>query len=117
MEQGFYENAEREKVPGVKKKLPRGKALPLLERLSDYKKPICRFLTDFSVPYTNNAAETDVRVTKVKLKVVGCFRSLEGAEIYAKTISYIKTAIKVGLNPFQAICEAYKGNPACVLGT
>jgi len=63
----------------------------LLERLREYKEEHLRFLTDFKTPFTNNMAERDIRKFKNKIKISGCFRSEEGARIYARIASVITT--------------------------
>lgn len=75
-----------------------------------FKKGICKvkdylftFLSDFSVPYDNNASERGVRKIKVKQKVSGCFRTDDGADIFAKIHSIAETAKKNGNSKFEAI--------------
>jgi len=66
---------------------------------------------DFNVPFTNNQAEQDVRMIKVKQKVSGCFRTMTGAEEFAANRAYISTARKNEKNIFQAIQAAFENNP------
>lgn len=63
----------------------------LLDRLRQYKEEHLRFLMDFKTPFTNNMAERDMRKFKNKVKVSGCFRSADGAQIYARIASVITT--------------------------
>lgn len=97
----------REKKRGRKKK---GKVLALAERLETYKAEVCLFVRSFSVPFDNNQAERDIRVIKVKTKVSGCFRTVEGARDYLKIMSYVGTARKHGYNAYNAIFNAISGH-------
>ncbi len=51
-----------------------------------------RFLTNPAVPFTNNQAERNVRMMKVKQKISGGFRCLDGATDFANLRSFISTA-------------------------
>ena len=50
----------------------------LLARLRQYKEDVWRFATDVGVAFTNNLAEQALRMSKVRQKVSGCFRTDEG---------------------------------------
>lgn len=97
-----------EKKRGRKKK---GKVLNLIDRLDKYKASVCLFIKNFCVPFDNNQAERDLRMVKVKTKVSGCFRTIEGAQEYLTIMSYIGTARKHEINPYAAIRSALSGNP------
>ncbi|MCL2832009.1 MAG: transposase, partial [Treponema sp.] len=96
------------KKRGRKKK---GKVLSLVERLAKHKESICLFIKNFAVPFDNNQAERDIRMVKTKTKVSGCFRSIDGARNYLKIMSYVGTAKKQKINPYEAIRQAILGNP------
>ncbi|MGH6840351.1 MAG: IS66 family transposase [Methylocella sp.] len=78
----------------------------LLQRLKTFQTETLRFLTDFDVPFTNNLAEQDLRMMKVKMKISGSFRTLEGAQIFARLRSVVSTARKHGCNSLQILTAA-----------
>jgi len=86
-------------------------AYNLLKRLRDFKSAVLAFMYDFKVPFTNNQAEQDVRMIKVKQKVSGGFRTLTGAEEFVTNRGYISTARKNDQNIFQAIQAAFENHP------
>jgi len=87
------------------------KSQNLIERFRNHKEKIIRFIRDFKVPFGNNIAEQAMRMTKVKLKISGCFRSKEGVESFALTRSYIDTHRKQGNDIMEAIGLAINGKP------
>lgn len=106
IEEGRTQNPIQEKKPGKRGRQAKGKVRALIERLAKYKGAVCLFTKNFLVPFDNNQAERDVRMIKVKTKVSGCFRTKEGADNYAKIMSYIGTANKHGINSFIAVKKA-----------
>ena len=89
----------------------RGKVLALVDRLKEYKASVCLFIKNFAVQFDNNQAERDLRMTKAKTKISGCFRTIEGAQEYLDIMSYASTARKLGYNAYLAIKNAISGDP------
>jgi transposase len=98
----------RNKTRGRPKKT---KAQNLLARLGEHEASMLAFLHDKHVPFTNNLAEQDIRMIKLRLKISGCFRTLSGAKQFARIRSYLSTARKQGGNMLQAISQAMSGHP------
>ena len=78
----------------------------LLIRFKTFKEATLRFLTDFAVPFTNNLAEQDLRMMKVKAKISGGFRTPQGAADFARLASVISSARKQGFNILKALTLA-----------
>jgi len=75
----------------------------LLLRLQIRKEDTLRFLHDPAVPFTNNEAERDGRMMKVKQKISGGFRTPDGAADFATLRSIISTARKQGWNLIETL--------------
>jgi transposase len=75
----------------------------LLERLKKHEAAILLFAKLTHVPFTNNRAERDLRMAKVKQKVSGCFRTEIYAQAYCRISSYLQTMANKGYNPLIAI--------------
>lgn len=82
----------------------------LLLRLDEKREAILAFAWHKCVPFTNNLAERDIRPAKTKLKVAGCFRTLKGAQVYARINGFISTLRKQNLNPFNELVGIFNGN-------
>jgi transposase len=93
--------------PGRKGRAKQDFATNLLLRLRDYKTETLRFLADWRVPFDNNAAERKVRPVKVKLKVIGGFRAVGGAEAFCVIRSVWETSKLNNLNPFETLRLAF----------
>jgi transposase len=82
---------------------PRRTGHNLLLRLQTRKQDALRFLHDPAVPFSNNVGERDVRMTKVKQKISGGFRSTVGAEDFATLRSVVSTARKQGWDLIETL--------------
>jgi transposase len=82
---------------------PRRTGHNLLLRLAKRKEDTLRFLRDPTVPFTNNQAERDGRMMKLRQKISGGFRSLQGAMDFALIRSFFSTARKQGWNIIDAL--------------
>lgn len=75
-------------------RVKRSKSRNLLERLKNFQDDVLRFMSVNILPFTNNQAENDIRMTKVQQKISGCFRSMEGAYLFCRIRSYLLTCQK-----------------------
>lgn len=101
-----------EKQKGKRGKLAKSDAHNLLERLQKHEKAVLLFAREPHVPFTNNRAERDLRMGKVKQKVSGCFRVEKYAIAYCRISSYLQTMNAKGYNPIVAIQLALAGKAA-----
>jgi transposase len=84
---------------------PRRTGHNLILRLATRKQDTLRFLHDPAVPFTNNQAERDGRMMKLRQKISGGFRSLEGASDFAVIRSFLSTAKKQGWTIIEALAQ------------
>jgi transposase len=91
--------------PGARGRQAKRPGHNLIERLRSYRSDVLRFLFDFAVPFSNNLAEQDIRMMKVRMKISGCFRTIDGAETFATLRSVISTARKRGWNILHTLAS------------
>jgi transposase len=107
--QGFaFHEAQPTLIPAEVKARRRGRpprrvGHNLLLRLSTHKPDVLRFLTDPLVPFTNNLAERDGRMMKLRQKISGGFRSEDGAKDFGVLRSVLSTARKQGWDVLSAL--------------
>jgi transposase len=95
------------KVPGTRGRTKQSDAFNLLARLDRYQDAVLLFLRDPTVPFTNNLAERAIRMPKVKQKISGCFRSLEGAQHFVVIRSCLDTLHKQGHRMMEVLRRAF----------
>lgn len=85
----------------------------LLLRLKAHKDDVLRCL-DLNIPgvsFTNNQAEQDIRMMKVKQKISRGFRTMQGAETFATIRSFLSTMRKQGNNLFTSLNAVLQNQP------
>jgi transposase len=98
------------KPKGKRGKMAKSDAHNLAERLRKYETAVLLFAKEPHVPFTNNRAERDLRMAKVKQKISGCFRRKQYADAYCRISSYLQTMANKGVNPLVAIQMVLAGN-------
>jgi transposase len=86
------------------------KSFNLVAALGRLEAEATRFATDLAVPFTNNRAESDVRMLKLHSKISSCFQSDDGARNFATIRSYISTARKHGVNALDVLAMLFRGD-------
>jgi len=97
------------KPSGKRGKVAKSDAHNLWERLNNNEASVLLFAQNPHVSFTNNRAERDLRMAKVKQKVSGCFRTLNYAQAYCRISSYLQTMANKGYNPLIAVQIALAG--------
>jgi transposase len=98
------------KPDGRRGRIAKSDAHNLWERLEKHEASVLLFAKLSYVPFTNNRAEQDLRMSKVKQKVSGCFRTEKYARAYCRISSYLQTMKNKGINPIVAVSMALSGN-------
>ena len=111
----IWNYADQIEPPPHKKPSKRGRAKAtkgrnLLIRLKKHQEAVLAFAFYDEVPFTNNQAERDLRPAKIKQKVAGSFRTLEGAQIYARIHGFISTTRKHQFSIFKELNSTFQGH-------
>jgi len=86
------------------------KSYNLLIRFRDKSEDILRFMSHPDAEFTNNQAERDLRMNKVRQKVSGGFRSVGAGEEFMIVRSFIATAVKRGVDPLEELFKVFTPN-------
>ncbi len=104
LEKGFRYHESKEELPkGTSGRKRRRRGHNLLRRLRKNKISILRFMQEEKVPFSNNQAERDIRMMKLKQKISGGFRTSEGGEEFSRIKSIFSTLSKLGINILEGI--------------
>jgi len=106
----YHENLEVLKKP-KRGRVKRRHGHNLALRLQKHVDEVLLFLSNPAVPFTNNQAEQSLRMIKVKQKISGCFRTIEGANKFLTVRSYTATAQKQDVKIIDALTDVFRGAP------
>lgn len=94
---------------GKRGRIAKSDAHNLWQRLKQHETAVLLFAKLPHLSFTNNRAERDLRMSKVKQKVSGCFRTQKYAQAYCRISSYLQSMANQGYNPLVAIQLALSG--------
>ncbi|MCY4460797.1 MAG: transposase, partial [Albidovulum sp.] len=100
---------------GKRGRVAKSDAHNLHERLEKHEESVLRFTANPDVSFTNNAGEQNIRMSKVKIKVSGCFRTQLQAKAWCRVSSYLDSMAALGYNPLVAIQIALAGDAAAMI--
>ena len=80
-------------------------------RLQGNEPEILAFTRDLHVPFDNNQAERDLRMTKVHQRISGGWRTPNGIETFAQIRSYLETGRKHHQNPLDLLYQLFTTGP------
>jgi len=83
-------------------------SFPLAEHVAPRSR-VARCTADPRVPFDNNAAEREIRMSKLRIKVSGCTRSMTRAEQFRAIRSYLSTTAKHRISTLDALTQAAAG--------
>ncbi|GHT82237.1 hypothetical protein FACS1894125_4490 [Actinomycetota bacterium] len=85
------------------------KHLALTNRIARYINDYVRFTQNISVPATNNFAEREIRMVKVKMKVSGFCKTVLGARAFTNIRSFVSTLNKHNVSVLESISNIFTG--------
>lgn len=111
MDKALIRNPRAERQDKRRGRVKQSVAFNFIKRMCEHAAEVLRFVTDLRVPFTNNLAERAIRMPKVKQKISGCFRTIEGAQTFCIVRSYLDTMHKQGHNMFEVLRQTFMGRP------
>jgi len=70
-----------------------------------------KFASDATIAFTNNPAEQEIRMTKIRQKISGTMRTEKGAGHFADLRSYLQTTAKHRVPALAALTQLTSTNP------
>lgn len=107
---GLEANPPAAPIPRKRGRVKQAPGRNVALRCQKHRAAMLRFLDDPLVPFDNNLAERDIRMTCVKRKISGGFRSAGGGENFCRIRSYISTLQKQGMNAWQGLVSVFRGD-------
>jgi transposase len=98
-------------TPARRGRRKQSRAKNLLDALLLRAEQVLALLDDLRIPFTNNLAERDLRMSKVQQKIAGTFRSATGATAFCHIRSYLSTMHKQGHSMLSALTAVFQGHP------
>jgi transposase len=88
------------------------KARNILDRCKKFQSEILSFMHDFSIPFSNNQAERDIRMAKLHQKISHTLRIEKGAALFCRIRQYPSTVKKNERPVLGSLVSAFEGNPS-----
>jgi transposase len=111
LDKALIRNPRAERQDKRRGRVKQSLTLNLINRMREHADAVLRFVTNLRVPFTNNLAERAIRMPKVKQKISGCFRTIQGAQTFCIIRSYLDTMHKQGHNMFEVLRQTFIGRP------
>lgn len=86
----------------------------LVKRIREYRDNYFLWLSDFTMPTTDNLSERGLRCIKSHQKISGQFQNISAAGRYAVIKTYLETCRKNGINEYIALNRMIAGKPFTV---
>lgn len=107
------QNPPAQRQPGQRGRVAQSVPRNLIDRLNEHQDAYLRFVVDFRVPFDNNLAERDLRMSKLQQKISGCFRTETGAGTFCRIRGYISTLRKQGADLLPTLFSLWSDAPFC----
>ena len=104
-------NPLKPRPPGHRGRVAQSTARNLIDRLITYQAAYLLFCFDFRVPFDNNLAERDLRMSKLQQKIAGSFRTEDGTHHFCRIRGYISSLRKHAVDLLPALGSLWSHTP------